>query len=71
MTIGERFVYDENQSEGYNFTQWPLMNSEERESAGQAPYSQDMARKVFEELRSSGWLMTNRSAVDQGNSANS
>jgi hypothetical protein len=71
MTINERFVYDENRSESYNFTQWHLMNSEERESAGQAPYSQDMAREVFKILRSSGWLMTNQSAVDQENNANS
>ena len=71
MMIGEHFAYDENESESQNFQRWHSMNSEERESAGQAPYPANMARKVFEELRSSGWLMTNQNAVDPGSNPNS
>jgi len=71
MMIEEQFRYDATKSESDNFNEWHLMNTDERESAGQAPYSKDMARRVFDQLRSSGWLTTSQSAGDQEKSANS
>ena len=69
--IRENFEYDETKSESYNFAQWYLMNTEEREGVGEAPYTQYMARMVFDKLRSSGWLTKSQSADGRGKSAES
>ena len=67
----ERFVYDQESDEENNFRRWRLMNSDERDSVRQAPLSEEEARVVFNELRSSGWLTKSPDEEGQGKSASS
>jgi hypothetical protein len=52
----ENFVYDHEQDREANYRRWRIMNTDEREEAGQAPHSEDVARRLFNELADSGWL---------------
>ena len=52
----ERFEYDDDASDEQNFIAWSLMNSDERDGVGQAPLPEEEARRLFNELKESGWL---------------
>ena len=67
----ESFEYDHSVSDERNFRVWQLMNSDERESVGQAPLQDEEARVMFNELRDNGWLMTRQREEGQGKSASS
>jgi len=65
----ESFEYDHSVSDERNFRVWQLMNSDERDSVGQAPLQDEEARVMFNELRDNGWLMTRQREEGQGKSA--
>lgn len=67
----ESFEYDHSVSDERNFRVWQLMNSDERDSVGQAPLQNGEARVMFNELRDNGWLMTRQKEEGQGKSASS
>ncbi len=50
------FKYDHEQDREENYRRWRIMNTDEREEAGQAPHLEDVARRLFNELADSGWL---------------
>jgi len=52
----ERFEWDDDASEDENFRVWTIMNADERDSVGQAPLPEEEARRLFNELKESGWL---------------
>tara|TARA_R110002012_G_scaffold169368_1_gene333272 strand:+ start:1215 stop:1391 length:177 start_codon:yes stop_codon:yes gene_type:complete len=52
----DEFKYDHEQDREANYRRWRIMNTDEREEAGQAPHPEDVARRLFNELESSGWL---------------
>jgi hypothetical protein len=52
----EKFEWDDDVSEDQNFRVWSIMNADERESVGQAPLPEEEARRLFKELKESGWL---------------
>ena len=56
----DRFEYDESASEDANFRTWALMNADERDGIGQAPLPEEEARRLFNQLKESGWLMRSR-----------
>lgn len=52
----EKFEWDDHATEDQNFRAWAIMNADERDSVGQAPLPEEEARRLFEELKESGWL---------------
>ncbi len=52
----ERFEWDDDASEDENFRVWTIMNADERDGVGQAPLPEEEARRLFNELKESGWL---------------
>ena len=52
----DEFKYDHEHDREENYRRWRIMNTDEREEAGQAPHLEDVARRLFNELESSGWL---------------
>ncbi len=56
----DRFKYDDSESEDTNFRAWSLMNADERDGVGQAPLPEEEARRLFNKLKESGWLMRSR-----------
>ncbi len=50
------FKYDHEQDREENYRRWRIMNTDEREEAGQEPHLEDVARRLFNELADSGWL---------------
>tara|TARA_R100000406_G_scaffold63681_2_gene44629 strand:- start:511 stop:816 length:306 start_codon:yes stop_codon:yes gene_type:complete len=65
----EQFWYDDSESEKRNFQVWFQMNSDERESVGQAPLLQEEARELFNKLKESGWLTKSQSEAGPGKNA--
>ena len=50
------FLYDDNLSFDENFTQWFLMNSDEKIAYNQKPYERKEAKKIFANYVSERWL---------------
>ena len=50
------FLYDDNLSCDENFTQWFLMNSDEKIAYNQKPYERKEAKKIFANYVSERWL---------------
>ena len=62
------FKYDDGKSDEDNFTLWRYANDCERETWNVAKLSDEDARRVYEQLKASGWLKkksSNQSADDQ------
>lgn len=54
------FLYDDNLSFDENFTQWFLMNSDEKIAYNQKPYERKEAKKIFANYVSERWLEDQR-----------
>ena len=56
----DQFLYDYNLSFDENFTQWFLMNSDEKIAYNQKPYERKEAKKIFANYVSERWLEDQR-----------
>ena len=54
------FLYDDNLSFDENFTQWFLMNSDEKIAYNEKPYERKEAKKIFANYVSERWLEDQR-----------
>ena len=54
------FLYDDNLSFDENFTQWFLVNSDEKIAYNQKPYERKEAKKIFANYVSERWLEDQR-----------
>ena len=52
----EKFEWDDHATEDENFRAWAIMNADERDNVRQAPLPEEEARRLFNELKESGWL---------------
>lgn len=48
--MSEKFEYDDKYSYESNYSRWRLMNSEEKQSFGETPYPEPIAKRKFGEL---------------------
>jgi|TARA_R100001163_G_C4875027_1_gene75033 hypothetical protein len=54
----DKFEWDKDKTEDQNFRRWAMMNADEREAFELARLTEAEARRLFDELRRSGWLTT-------------
>lgn len=52
----DKFLYDDERTFDENFTQWFLMNSDEKIAYNQKPYERKEAKKIFANYVSERWL---------------
>jgi hypothetical protein len=52
----DKFEWDDDESADQNFRRWAIMNDDERETFKLARLTDAEARRLFNELRKSGWL---------------
>ena len=52
----DKFEWDDDESVDQNFRRWAIMNDDERETFKLARLTDAEARRLFNELRKSGWL---------------
>jgi hypothetical protein len=52
----DQFLYDDERTFDENFTQWFLMNSDEKIAYNQKPYERKEAKKIFANYVSERWL---------------
>ena len=56
----DQFLYDDERTFDENFTQWFLMNSDEKIAYNQKPYERKEAKKIFANYVSERWLEDQR-----------
>lgn len=56
----DKFLYDDERTFDENFTQWFLMNSDEKIAYNQKPYERKEAKKIFANYVSERWLEDQR-----------
>ena len=54
----DKFEWDNDKTDDQNFRCWAMMNADEREAFDLARLTEAEARRLFDELRRSGWLTT-------------
>ena len=54
----DKFEWDKDKTDDENFRRWAMMNADEREAFELARLTEAEARRLFDELRRSGWLTT-------------
>ena len=52
----DKFEWDNDKTDDQNFRCWAIMNADEREAFDLARLTEAEARRLFDELRRSGWL---------------
>ena len=52
----DKFEWDDDETDNQNFRRWAIMNADEREAFELARLTEAEARRLFNELRRSGWL---------------
>ena len=52
----DKFEWDKGKTDNQNFRCWAMMNADEREAFDLARLTEAEARRLFDELRRSGWL---------------